>query len=74
MLLVFGGPAILFSVLIKFMQESPRILVIRKKFHEAKVVLELISQCNDRKMPKEWILEEEVKVNELKNKMEVITL
>jgi hypothetical protein len=37
-------------------------------------VLELISQCNDRKMPKDWILEDELRVNELKNKMEAITL
>lgn len=39
MLILFGGPAVMFSVLIKFMQESPRMLVIKKKYHEAKIVL-----------------------------------
>ncbi len=34
----------------------------------------MISECNDRKLPDDWMLEEEVRVNELKQKMEEITL
>ncbi|CAD8090910.1 unnamed protein product [Paramecium primaurelia] len=73
MLILFGGPAVMFSVLIKFMQESPRMLVIKKKYHQAKIVLQIISQCNGREMPKDWMLEDEVRVKELKDKMQEIT-
>lgn len=48
MLLLFGLPAVLFSVLIKFMQESPRILVIRRKFTEARLIINYISSVNER--------------------------
>ena len=62
MLLLFGMPAVLFSVLIKFMQESPRILCIRRKFTEARLIINYISSVNDRKMPDDWILEDEVRI------------
>ncbi|CAD8160524.1 unnamed protein product [Paramecium octaurelia] len=74
MLLLFGLPAVLFSVLIKFMQESPRILVIRRKFEEARLTINYIASVNEREMPENWILEDEVRINELKDKMKNILL
>ena len=62
MLLLFGLPAVLFSVLIKFMQESPRILVIRRKFEEARLTINYIASVNEREMPENWLLEDEVRI------------
>lgn len=59
MLLLFGVPAVIFSVLIKFMQESPRILVNRSKFTEARAVIKYIADVNNREMPQDWCLEDE---------------
>lgn len=73
MLVLFGGPAVLFSVLIKFMKESPRMLVIKRKFEEAKQVITYICNVNWRKMPNEWMLEDEVKIMELKQQMQILT-
>lgn len=60
MLLLVGAPAVLLSVLIKFMKESPRILNNRGKFDDAKYVLNYIAIVNGRQLPADWILDDEV--------------
>ena len=62
MLLLFGLPAVLFSVLSKVMQESPRSVVLRGKFVEARVIINYIASVNERTMPNSWMLEDEIRV------------
>lgn len=69
MLVVTGVPLVGSSLLMTFMKESPRFLVIKKQFERAKVILQEIAVINDRPMPSEWVFEDEVKINQLREKM-----
>ena len=67
--ILIGGPAIALSILIKFMKESPRMLIVKRKFEDARWVINYICAVNGRKMPENWVLEDEAKIIELKEKM-----
>lgn len=46
MLALVGGPLVASSLLVTFIKESPRFLVIKKHFSEAKQVLKEIAAIN----------------------------
>ena len=72
MLFCLAGPLVASSVFMAFMKESPRYLVVKKQYARAKAIIKEIAQSNNREMPSNWMFEDEVKINELKEKMSKI--
>lgn len=69
MLFYIGAPMVASAALTHFAYDSPRFLVVKKQFDRAHMIIEDVARTNHRVLPAAWVFEDEVRINQLKEKM-----